>query len=151
MLPWWYKNGFGAAFWLYWYIYSSAKETQNEFANISWGRDAPSKYAKTHLRTSVLPKWANRGLSQLPVRFWILKIGQLLREIGRKISRKVKFSLWTSFHHGICVPLPLELRACLGPLANGPDLGSCKFCKMVMWMTDSSGQIEYKMRIQKLH
>ena len=37
--------------------------------SILYPRDAPSKYAKTHLCTPGLLKWANRGPSQLPVRF----------------------------------------------------------------------------------
>ncbi len=84
-------------------IWSCLDEDLNSFSRghiincMSWGggsnmllnaRDAPSKYAKTHLRTSGLPKWAKRGPSQLPVRFWNLKIGPLLRKIRPKCLRR---------------------------------------------------------------
>ncbi len=58
-------------------------------------------------RKMMLSHW--RGCSRLPGRFWILKIGPLLREIWPKTSRKVKFS-WQ-------ITMLLQWDRC-GPLCN---------------------------------
>ncbi len=58
----------------------------------------------------VVQKEHYRGSSRLPGRFWILKIGQLLREIWPKTSQKVNFS-WANctkvMGADLCVAHPL--------------------------------------------